>query len=64
MKLNGRTTEDGMPSTRMSRRNFFVASSWSPVARDLELDLGWFKILLKEWAVLLDIMHGGWQGGH
>jgi len=45
------TAADGIPSTSIMRRNFLVPSSISPDSRDLEENLGWLRILLKEWAV-------------
>ena len=50
-----RTNAEGIPSTRIIRRSFFVPSSVSPVARDFEAALGWLRSLLKEWAVAADI---------
>ena len=56
-----RTNAEGMPSTRIIRRSFFVPSSVSPVARDFEAALGWLRSLLKEWAVAADIQGSHWQ---
>ena len=46
-----RTTVDGIPSTRINRRSFFVASSISVVKRAFVALLYWLRILLNECAV-------------
>lgn len=46
-----RTTFEGIPSTRINRRIFLVASSMSVADRDLTAVLYWMRILLKECAV-------------
>lgn len=49
------TAVDGIPSTRIMRRNFLTPSSMSPDERDLEDSLGWLRILLNEWEVAEDM---------
>ena len=48
---NIHTTVEGIPSTRINRRNFFVASSMSAAERAFDALLNWFSILLNECAV-------------
>jgi hypothetical protein len=44
----------GIPSTNMSLRSFLTPSSTSAACRDLDDALDWFRILLKERAVVAE----------
>lgn len=47
-----RTTEEGIPSTSINRLSFLTDSSTSVVLRVFEEDLYWFRIFVKECAVV------------